>query len=171
MACAEPGSSRLADLLTDIAACLCVTLAPDGDGCDGGLCFCGVVGGDSVLIDVGLECDAGCGMGWVRVVSAYPAVSPGEPSDTESTCGSGLGVDIEVGVARCIDGGDDAEGPTGAALQQNALQMADDLMLIRQALSCCDALDNVDYRLGTYTPQGPLGMASGGSWTISVVLL
>jgi hypothetical protein len=161
--------SAVSDLLTSIAACLCAELTPDGqDGPD--LCFCGVVAGEGVVADIGFECDDRCGMAWVRLVTAYPAIQIGQFDQSGNTCGAFLGLDVEVGVLRCVEVAEGTDVPDPEDLIAQAVQQNDDMVLIRKAIACCTALDNVDYMLGTYTPIGPEGALGGGAWTLSVLL-
>lgn len=159
----------VADLLTDIAACLCATLTPDGET-DPGLCFCGVISGEGVDSAIGFECDDKCGMAWVRLIAAYPATQIGQLDQTETPCGTYLGLDIEVGVFRCAPVPEGVEIPNPEDLHALAVQQADDMVLARKAIACCSALEDIDYLLGTWTPIGPEGLIMGGAWILSVVL-
>lgn len=159
----------LADLLSSLAACLCASLTDDGQ--DGpGLCFCGVEPGAVVIADTSYDCREGCGMAWVRLAKAYPAVSPGTPDNSDQPCGQFLGADIEMGVLRCLPIPDDGSGPSADELESAALQAVADMLTMRAAVMCCSALTDVPYRLGQYTPVGPAGAVIGGTWTISVAI-
>jgi hypothetical protein len=160
-------------LLCDLAACLCAELTPDGRN-EPDLCFCGVIPGeiaDAGMAGFGGSCESGeCGMAWVRLEAAYPAETAGEVSVTANNCGTFLGLDIEIGVLRCVDCGEDGEPPTAAALEKAVAKQLADMEAMRSAVRCCDALADIDYRLGTYAPVGPQGCVAGGVWTVSVTL-
>lgn len=160
------------DLLCSLAACVCAELTPTGrPGPD--LCFCGVLPGD--IADAGLagldgNCEDGCGMAWVRLESAYPAVSVGQVSTDENSCGTYLGLDIEIGTLRCIELGEDGEPPSAAAFETAVRQQLSDMEAVRRAVKCCDSLRDLDYLLGVYAPAGPQGGVAGGVWTVSVLI-
>lgn len=152
-------------LLTDIAACLCAEL---GDG----LCFCGVVPGREFAHDYIWTCDTDgpCGAAWVRLVTAYPADGVGVRQQNPTGCGTSLGLDVEVGVLRCVEQPSNGKAPTEEMLAVAAEEQLGDLVAIRRMLSCCSSLTDLDYTLGTYTPIGPRGAVAGGTWSLSVLL-
>lgn len=156
-------------LLTELAACLCAELTPDGAD-EPDLCFCGVLPGRIAIADAGFECDNSCGMAWVRLDAAYPATGPGVVAEQQNSCGSLLGLDIEIGVLRCYDTPADGSAPEGAALAASVALQNEGMMAIRRAIKCCEALSDVDYILGLFTPDGPQGGLVGGAWSLSVVL-
>lgn len=169
----ETGTLRnsVHDLLTDLAACLCVTLE------DWGLptpCFCGVLPGLNVALDYFGGCEDGScgnGMAWVRLNSVYPAIGVGIQSQTAGNCGTTLGIDIEIGVVRCISAGEDDGGPVPAQeLADAAFLQSQDALAMRAAVACCAPLTSRDYVLGIYTPYGPEGGAVGGTWTMVVAV-
>lgn len=159
----------LPGLMMDLAACLCNELTPAGKS-DPGLCFCGVLPGDSIAADVGFECGESCGMAWVRMETAYPATNVGIPDADENTCGNFLGADLEIGVLRCIELPSGLEVPDAAELESVTAFQVGDMLAMRRAVKCCPALDDVEYLLGTYLPLGPEGGVVGGIWTVSVLL-
>lgn len=155
-------------LLVDLAACLCAELTDDGEF---DLCFCGVMPGQQFAQDYLWGCDNGnCGAAWVRLITAYPADGVGEPAEEPQGCRNSLGIDIEIGVIRCIEQPADGEAPTEAMLAAAAVLQMADLMAVRKMLACCSTLQDFDYALGTYTPSGPQGAITGGRWTLSVLL-
>lgn len=161
--------SVISDLLTDLSACLCAALTPDG-ATEPDLCFCGIISGEGVTADVGFEGDDACGMAWVRLVAAYPATQIGIFDQSGNTCGKFLGVDIELGILRGIEVPEGTEVMDPDVVMAEAIQQADDMVLIRRAIQCCDSLENLDYMLGTYTPIGPDGALAGGAWLISALI-
>lgn len=160
----------LDELLCDLAACVCAQLTPDGaDGPD--LCFCGVAPGAQFAHDYTWECDQACGSAWVRVMTAYPTTGTGIPVDpTTGGCGTLLGVDIEVGVVRCLEAGPDGEPPSAEAMMNAARRQWSDMLAVRTAIRCCSALDPKDYILNSYQPIGPAGLLVGGTWTLSLAI-
>jgi hypothetical protein len=156
-------------LLTDLAACLCNELTPEGEESHG-LCFCGVMPGEVVAADAGWNCDDLCGMAWTRLESSYPATSLGEFQGDENTCGTFLGLDIELGVLRCVEGGDNGEAPEAAEWERATELQLGDMVAMRRAVQCCPALEEIDFLLGTYSPIGPQGLVAGGIWTVSVLI-
>lgn len=154
------------ELLTDLAACLCAALTPDGED-DPGLCFCGVLPGDTVILDY-MECDATCGMAWVRLTSAYPATGVGVLSELPGNCGTFLGLDIEIGVMRCLEQPDGGEPPDPEQYAAASALQSDDILAMRRAVQCCAALE--DASMGLYQPVGPDGAVVGGVWQIFAVI-
>lgn len=151
------------EVLVDLAACLCASLTPDGEE-EHGLCFCGILPGDNVAIDYIDDCNT-CGMAWVRLERAYPASGIGIAATDVTNCATPLGLDIELGVVRCISTGVNGEAPRPEDLLEAAEQMDADLLAIRRAISCCGELD-VEYSVSEYQPIGPEGGVVG--WTVTV---
>jgi hypothetical protein len=155
----------VATILQALAACLCAQITEENAP---KTCFCGVVPGSAAIADYAGDCESLNGMAWVRLVNSYPAVGVGVQDETPGSCGTSLGFDIEMGMLRHwpIQAEPKDEAETLAATQ---LQL-DDMMLMRRAVACCDALGGKDYSLGQYLPIGPLGDLVGGSWTIFAIL-
>jgi hypothetical protein len=161
----------IGEILASIAACVCAELTPDGaDGPD--VCFCDVVPGQVFAHDYvwGCEADGKCGAAWVRMITAYPAVGVGVPADKRPGCGFLLGVDVEIGVIRCLEAGENGNAPEAEVMNAAAMQEIDDMIAIRRAIMCCDALEDIDISLGNYQPTGPAGMVFGGTWALSLAL-
>lgn len=155
----------LSDLLVDIAACLCQTIK-DSDRQD--VCFCGIVPGGAAAATYAGNCTGKNGMAWVRLGPTYPSQSIGVADESVGNCSTGLGADIEVGIMRLIEV---AEGTTNLrpeTILRQSTDQHDDMLLIRQAIVCCDALDAKDYILGAYLPIGPSGGMVGGAWTVHI---
>lgn len=155
------------EALAELATCLCSELTKDGSP---GLCFCGLVPGDAAGDQYAGDCEQN-GMAWVRLVTAYPATGVAVPSETPGNCNDGLGFEIEVGAMRCISAGEDDGSPPSAEelLAATDLQIRD-MMAMRRAILCCDALNPKDLLLNSYGPIGPAGILVGGVWTLSVML-
>lgn len=140
----------------NLSTCLCAQFEID---CGKALCFCGVVPGGEVALEYMGDCGEECGMAWVQVTGTYPASGVGIPNITPSNCWLGLGVDVQVGVARCMPVGDERGGPpTLAQLQEAAEQQAQDMETVRKAVLCCQTEDLI---VGRMTPFGPDGGVYG----------
>jgi hypothetical protein len=152
-------------LLVDLAACIDTTLADEGRP---PVCFTGVIPGDGVAAAWGGDCSdvAGCGMAWVRLVTAYPSATLGQADQSAGNCGAALGLDIEVGILRCtpVDT-EDAETEEIDALA-TSIGILDDMLILKKAIQCCTALPTKDLILGGWTPMGPLGGLVGGAWLL-----
>lgn len=157
------------DLLCNLAACLCAELTPDGAP-EPDLCFCGLVPGQVFAHDYAWECDSKCGAAWVRLVTAYPAEGVGVPAENRLGCGTLLGMDIEVGVIRCITQEPDGNPPTVEELETAAANQFADMIASRKAIKCCEGLQQYDHSLSVYQPLGPQGMVTGGAWVVSVAM-
>lgn len=157
---------NLSATLAALAQCVCSTIDTEGLPSH---CFCGVVPGDSVLADYAEGCDRRNGVAWVRIALTYPAQVVGVQDTRTGTPPTGLGLDIEVGSIRQFDVDDDP--PTEAEALATATLQHDDMMALRKAILCCDALNPKDYILGQYRPMGPLGGMVGGAWTVHLGLL
>jgi hypothetical protein len=155
------------DLLTDLAACLCVQIERDNALKP---CFCGVLPGSAVAQDFLPGClsdEDYDGMAWVRLAAAYPANQPGIPVEDPALMDrAGIGIDVEMGIIRSIpvpeDGIDEVQAATAVTTQIT------DMQIIRRAVQCCMTLGRGDYLLTQYTPVGPMGGAVGGAWTLMV---
>lgn len=158
---------RITTLLTDLATCLCAQILSDDLP---PVCFCGVVPGEQVALDYSGDCEDACGMAWVRLVMSYPSTVIGVPSVTPGNCGLGIGVDVEMGIVRCISvGGVDGQPPSPAELAAAAVLQQADLMAMWRAVSCCR--NSNDWMIGVYTPFGPEGGLVGGTLTLSILML
>jgi len=156
--------------LTALATCLCAEIQDPANGVPD-VCFCGIVPGEAALGEYAGDCDTKCGMAWIRLVSVYPSNAVGVTVSTAGNCAHGLGMNVEMGMMRCISVGDDqGNGPTPAELlDASELQIADALLMHR-ALYCCDAIPGRDVILGPYQSLGPQGGLIGGSYGISMAV-
>jgi len=148
-----------------LATCLCSVLTEAGRP----TCFCGVIPGDAPVASYSGECSNGdCGMAWVRLTTAYMANGVGQTADlTPGNCSKELGVDLEIGVLRCIDV--EVESPPAAELLAQTEVQTKDAEAIIRALACCDAISSKDFILGGYTPMGPMGGYLGGMWQVRMI--
>jgi hypothetical protein len=157
--------SAVEDRLLALATCLCAEIADHP--VTPPVCFCGVLPGEEVAYDWAGDCETACGMAWVRLVTAYPSTVIGEATGTPGNCGSMIGMDVEVGIMRCIPGMDDAGNPPSSDdLLAASLWQWEDMTTMRRAILCCTG--SKDFLLGAYVPIGPQGGLVGGAWTVSM---
>lgn len=155
------------NVLAELATCLCRQIKADGLP---DLCFCGVVPGDAASDQYTGDC-SNDGMAWVRLITAYPANAVGEPLETPNNCGFGMGLDIELGIMRCVPvGSDDGDPPTAEELLAATDAQVANMMAMQKAVICCPAINMRDTRLNSYVPIGPEGGLNGGTWTISTLV-
>jgi len=156
-------------LLMQMVDCLCAELAASPGGTP---CYCGVVPGQVPSMDF---CDcldaSACGMGWVRLDTAYPSTVFPQQQTAARNCRTPLALSIQVGVTRCVPGLDAAGNPPDAVEQAEAVRIQmGDMLAARRAIVCCLG-DHPAHMLGRYTPLGPLGNCAGGFWVASVQVM
>lgn len=153
--------ASLNDQLEALAECLCAEVGGDS------LCFCGVVIGDKVydFMGVGGDCeDDECGQAWIRVTNSYMASTLGEQDTDSRNCGLELNVELEIGVLRCFPIPAAGEAVEAAHMLAASRKQNEDMLAMRRAVVCCEAIDSNDFILGVYTPQID-GNLYGGTWT------
>lgn len=156
------------DILSELAACLCAQIEEDESP---RTCFCGIVFGEAAAQSYSGNCRDACGMAWVRLAAMYPMSAIGEQDTTLGNCGKEFGVDIEMGVMRCVNVGDErGNPPTQESLYKESLQAMADARSMYRAVYCCAAIDTMDVIVGQYTPLGPAGGLAGGTVTLSAAL-
>jgi hypothetical protein len=154
-------------LLTALAQCLCEALSDD-DYHYPIPCFCGVIPGTQVIEEMSSGCsDQRNGIAWVRLVSTYPSVSVGQQDTRLGNCGVGLGMDVEVGLVREHSAYYEGDALTVEEMASQAVWQHDDMLAVRRAIVCCEALE--DFILGPYQPYGQGGLI-GGAWIVHVGL-
>jgi hypothetical protein len=153
-----------------IAACLCAEIADPDNGVPD-VCYCGVMPGAAIAAQYAGDCASKCGMAWVRLVTAYPSVTLGAASIQPARCTTGMGIDVEVGILRCMSVGDERGNMPTLQEQTDAaaLQYAD-ISVMWKAILCCDAIPPMDAILGQYQPMGPEGGLVGGAFTLSMAV-
>lgn len=165
-------TNRVFNLLTELSACLCAQIDDPESGLPG-VCFCGVVPGEGAVMDYVDNCEGDdCGMAFVRLSSSYPASAPGAVDTRPGNCAKQLGIEVEMGILRCVGVGveDSGQLPSEAEmLEASQAQYADMFAMIRAA-SCCTLLPNSEYILGPYRPVGPMGGVYGGVVSLAVVV-
>lgn len=156
--------SKIGDLLVNLASCVCAQIAEDESPEP---CWCGVMPGNAALLDYVYDCEDG-GLAWTRLMQSYPSTTVGQQDTRTNNCGSGVGVDIEVGILRPYPV--TTEAPDEALSLEITEQQIKDMTTMRRAIRCCAAIDPHDLILGTYQPLPVGGAAYGGIWTVYVAL-
>ena len=154
--------------LAALATCLCAELQdPINEVPD--VCFCGLIPGNAIPVEYTGDCDDKCGAAWVRLISVYPSDSIGVIVTDPGNCSHGIGIDVEMGIIRCISVGDEQGNPPTAAELLAATDLAiRDATLMMKVLNCCDAVPPKDMVLGQYQAIGPEGGIIGGSFFVSM---
>lgn len=153
-------------VLTELATCLCAQILIDETP---KVCFCGLVPGAEVAMEYAGDCADACGMAWVRLANSYPSTSIGLPSVAPGNCQSGIGLDVELGIARCVEVGQaDGSPPTPGQLAASAVLQSEDMMTLWRAVACCR--QSKDWVIGQYTPFGPEGGLVGGVVFVSILV-
>lgn len=152
-------------VVEELATCLCAQLLTDDLP---PVCVCGVLPGAEAALEYAGDCDSACGQAWVRLANAYPSTTIGVPSTRPGNCSSGIGIEIEVGVSRCVSVGDADEPPSPAELAVAAELQTADLLAMWRAVACCRS--SKDWVVGAYTPFGPEGGLVGGTVTVAILV-
>jgi hypothetical protein len=143
------------DTIRDLHSCLCAQFETDGPP----LCFCGIVPGSEVALEYQGDCEDACGMAWIKVGAIYPSKVLGAVATDPNNCAMATGIDLELGVMRCLPVGDsDGSPPSQEELQESTEQMVKDMMSVRSALLCCSG---TEFIMGTMNPFGPAGGTVG----------
>jgi len=162
--------NRVWATVSALAACLCAAIENPDNGVPG-VCFCGVWPGAQVVAQYAGDCNDTCGMAWVRLSGYYPASSVGVQSLQLGNCTAGMGMELEVGILRCMSvGTNEGEPPSPQELADAAQLQIADMQVIWQAVLCCEAFDARSSIIGPYTPTGPQGGIVGGSITIATAV-
>jgi len=156
----------IAGILDDLATCLCAQILTDGLP---PVCACGVMPGSEVALDYAGDCEDACGMAWVRLTSSYPSVSIGQPTARPGNCSAAIGIEVELGIMRCIDLGDGTVAPDLAEMTAAAVLQYADMLAMWRAIACCQT--SKDWVLGTYIPHGPQGGILGGIMPLAMLVI
>lgn len=157
--------TALQAVVETLAACLCSQLA---DGPE--LCFCGVLAGSDVSLDVMTSCDGG-GLAYVRTSSIYPANVVGIAKIEPANCAWGQGFDVELGVFRPFPLEADGTMPDPDVTLEAVRWQMWDARAMQRALACCDWLPKMDFVVGQYAATGPEGGVLGGIIPVSAILV
>ena len=161
-------SNRVFDRVGELSECLCAQILDPENGVPD-VCYCGIVPGEQAIGNYAGDCKTKCGMAWVRLAGLYPMAAIGQPSIQPGNCGTGLGIDVEMGILRCIEVGDEQGNMISPEemLAATQLQIADALVM-HKAVLCCEAIPSKEAMLSTYTPVGPNGGLVGGIILVSM---
>lgn len=130
------------------------------------VCFVGVVPGAAASFDY---CGGDCGgMAWVRVAGLFPSSTTFPYPDAARRPGPILlAQQFEVGIVRAIVVPDDGEAPDEETQTAEAgIQLADMRAILAVICGYFTGRD-IPFLLGSYTPYGPEGGCTGGSWTVT----
>ena len=154
--------------LAALASCLCAELKdPINEVPD--VCFCGLIPGNAIPVEYTGDCDDMCGAAWVRLISVYPSDAIGVIVTEPGNCLHGIGIDLEMGIIRCLSVGDEQGNPPPPEELLAATDLAiRDATLMMKALACCESIPPKDVVLGQYQPIGPEGGIIGGSFFVSM---
>lgn len=157
----------LADRMIEIAACLCAQIDADGSP---PTCFCGVVPGESVVLNYATDCVDRDGMAWVRLITLYPSTTVGQADTNLGNCGAGIGAELEIGIMRSYPVYEDGEPPPAAELEAITRQQVKDAMTMHRAVLCCTALPTKQVIVSLYRPAPILGGMVGGAMQIALAV-
>lgn len=153
--------------LQRLQECLCQGLAAAGGP---GLCYCGLMVGDIMPLQL-VQCGpGGCGgVAWVRPSQIFPSLILPEPEPGES-CLAPLAVEVEIGVARCYPMPDPRKMIDPQAMFEASRLYMSDMRAMRKAIRCCldDNSFQGSYSMGTWAPIEASGGISGGTWTVTI---
>lgn len=154
-------------VLQRLQECLCAELEKAGGP---GLCYCGLMIGDIMPLEL-MDCGStGCGgVAWVRPMQAFPSTEFPAPDESPS-CVAVLAMPIEIGVARCYPQADPRKRMDPQAMFEAARLYMSDMQAIRRAVRCCLADESFygSHAMGTWEPIQAQGGVSGGTWTVTV---
>lgn len=146
--------------LVALAECLCQQLTEFGAG---PVCWCGVYPGAQISWEGCSDCGVDrCGMGWVRLVQAFPYEVFPTPT-VDGRCQMPLAFAVEVGALRCFPQPTDGEPPDPAMTTEAAVMQMYDARAMYNAIKCCST--SVSMAVQGYVPVGPAGGCVGGYWT------
>ena len=153
--------------LQRLQECLCAELeAAKGPA----LCYCGLMVGDIMPLEL-MDCERGnCGVAWVRPVQAFPSTVFPDPDVGDGSCESPLAMTIEVGVARCYPTARDRNGLDPQQFFEAARLYMSDLQAARRAIQCCLESERFDgsHSVDAWEPIPAEGGVSGGIWMVTV---
>jgi hypothetical protein len=160
-------SNLITTVLEELVTCLCAQVEADGLP---PLCMCGLMPGDAIAADYAGDCADACGMATVRLSQSYPSTVIGQPNLIPGNCASGIGIDVELAILRCIEvGGEDGQPVPPETLAEAAELQHNDMLAMWRAVNCCRT--SKDYIISAYTPLGPEGGLVGGAMLVSILVL
>jgi hypothetical protein len=151
------------ELLTCLCAELALVSAPPQQCC--------LRTGETVFPAISLTEDECCsGLAWVRISSIFVSEANFPEPDTEPRGGcppSWLGVQLEMGVARCAPTGSLSSNPTCDEWTILSERVLEDAGAMRRAF-CCLNIDNSAKLLGAWTPLPTEGRCAGGTVIVTI---
>lgn len=153
-------------VLQRLQECLCAELAKANGPA---LCYCGMMVGDIMPLDL-MNCATGnCGVAWVRPVVVF-ASSDFPAPDEASSCVATLAMSLEIGVARCYPMANSRQSLDPQAMFEAQRLYLSDMQAIRRAVKCClaDRSYQGSHVMGEWSPIPADGGVSGGFWTLSI---
>lgn len=143
-----------------------------------GLCRLDLQAGAAAVLDFcgGDEsggCDKDCGgQGWVRLETAFPSTEFPDPSPF-AQCSAPLAYTLEVGIARCQDGGDvnaisGFVPPSAESQRASASLQMRDMMAMKRAIKAAVGRTDRQAALGSYRNIPQSGDCVGGFWLVTV---
>lgn len=129
-----------------------------------GLCMVGLLHGEQVIIDYGMESCGG--MAYVRLVTAVTTATFPNAA-TAGTCASDLAYSMEMGIHRPAVPFDGKNLPDADEQSAGTVLALDDMLAMHAALREVEARAE-NFVLGAYTPAGPAGGVLGGTWSFTV---
>lgn len=159
----EFGASRVAEGVLDLLECAEDALTNIGSGAP---CAAFVyTGEDRVPFDWCDSCSSGsCGAVWVRMDTAFQYDTFPFPDDGAS-CRGPIAYQIELGVHRCFDVGED--GRVDPEDQTDvSLRLVEDQKALMSAVVCCVSARLRGVVVQDWVPVGPDGGCVGGYWRV-----
>lgn len=154
-------------VLQRLIECLCAELEASGGP---SLCYCGMVVGDIMPLELTKCGPGGCGgVAWIRPMQAFSSTEFPAPDEAPS-CVAVLAMPVEIGVARCYPRGDIKKPMNPQDMFEAARLYMSDMQAMRRAVKCClaDASFQGSYALGTWEPIPASAGVSGGTWTVVI---
>lgn len=160
----EP-DTKIITLLTDLQACLCSELTPEGED-RAPLCLCVPVPG---AFPGHAYAGQGNDVAWVRLADYFPSNTPGVQAPLPFSSANGRTLLIEMGVVRCHAVPERLEYDEDLLTEIWTAQMRD-LGAMERALACCTgrSWDANQFVIGNYRAIGLEGDMAGGMLSIAM---
>lgn len=155
--------SDVQEVMASLAACLCAEVESRVEtGESIGLCVCGIVPGNVMIVDYCFESEdcQNSGMGWVRLAGIT-----GVRDELNPACATTYTVLIEVGIVRGALPVSEVGIPTQDEQTLFTLQQLSDMEIMRKAIKCCPLVSSPPME---YNPMSPEGGCVGGVWTLEL---
>lgn len=128
--------------------------------------------GRTAVWDVCCPCGDGEGQAWVAVPEMFPTDPfPMQDAGPQRCHPREYAVELVVGVLRCAHVVDDhGTPPTAVQMTADALKVARDRKIVRDALLCGLADEPGTFTLGRWAALGPQGACVGGEWRATMAV-